>query len=441
MEITENDRKRLRKVKELALGRLCAWMPPIDRAHLLAMVGRCLTTALTCFALSACGAAPEGEARATVLRESDLHVMGTSDSIALVEDLAVLPDGSVWVQNSVEPFFIGFGPKGDLLAAHGRRGGGPNESGSPVGFVVGGVDGEAWIFDRRRHVLTRISTPDVRAEIPLPHDAIPPGSVMTGMSLLGSTIRLATLNDDIVLPRRSGTGEISATAFWTTIWNADLVALDPETGSVRTVLSLREAMGDLTSYFQTLNGGFPPFPLWYRLWAVCDDEIRLYDFVRDELRGFTAAGVELQPIPVPPPFTEATPRQFARAVFDLAVVERAGAVTPGMAEMSAADSAEIVNGFVERLEGTPEQLGGLLPKFVDFRCADDGTMWLRPLDLERGGLQGGQGWLRISEGKIREIRFPARFDPYRFTSGRAWGVLRDELDIAAVAWIPVPGGD
>jgi hypothetical protein len=199
-------------------------------------------------------------------------------------------------------------------------------------------------------------------------------------------------------------------------------------------------MGDLTSHFQSISGGFPPFPLWYRLWAVCGDEIRLYDFVRDELRGFTAAGVELAAVPVPPPFTGVTPRQFARAVFDLAAAERAGAVTPAMTEMSAADSAEIVNGLVERLEGTSQQLGGLLPKFVDFRCADDGTMWLRPLDLERGGIHGGPAWLRIAGGETREIRFPERFDAYRFTSGRVWGVMRDELDVASVAWIAAPGG-
>lgn len=34
-------------------------------------------------------------------------------------------------------------------------------------------------------------------------------------------------------------------------------------------------------------------------------------------------------------------------------------VTPGIAEMTAADSTRILNSVVERLVGTPEQLGGL----------------------------------------------------------------------------------
>ncbi|MFO7955905.1 MAG: hypothetical protein R6X33_02265 [Candidatus Brocadiia bacterium] len=33
-----------------------------------------------------------------------------SDSLAVVEDLAVLDDGTVWVQNSVEPLFVDPGP-------------------------------------------------------------------------------------------------------------------------------------------------------------------------------------------------------------------------------------------------------------------------------------------------------------------------------------------
>lgn len=395
-------------------------------------------------ALAGCERTPEGRTRTSGPIEvpaSALHAMATVDSIADIEDLAVLPDGTVWVLNSVEPFFVGFTAGGDVRAAYGRGGGGPQEFGAPSGFVVGGSDGEAWVLDRRRHALIRISDrDDGRTEIPLPAEEIPLGSVMTGMSLLGSTVRTAKMGDEVLLPRRSGTGEVAVTSFWTTVWNADLVAFDPGTGSVRTVLSFQDAMGDLTPYFEALSGGFPPFPLWYRLWAVCsDDEIRFYDFVRDELRGFTADGVELGPVPVPPPFTEATPRQFARVTFDLAAAEQAGAVTPGMAEMTAADSARILNGVVARLQGTPQQLGGLLPKYVDFHCADDGTMWLRPLDLERGGMGGGPVWLRIApDGDVRDVRFPERFDPYRFTSGRIWGVLRDELDVESVAWMEAP---
>ena len=59
-----------------------------------------------------------------------------------------------------------------------------------------------------------------------------------------------------------------------------------------------------------------------------------------------------------------------------------------------------------------------------------------------GGMRGGPAWLRIApDGETREVRFPERFDPYRFTSGRIWGVLRDELDVASVAWVEDPARD
>ncbi len=64
---------------------------------------------------------------------------------------------------------------------------------------------------------------------------------------------------------------------------------------------------------------------------------------------------------------------------------------------------------------------------------------MRPLDLETGGLGGGPIWLQIfRDGSVRNVRFPDRFDPYRFTTERVWGVQRDRLDVRSVAWISVP---
>jgi hypothetical protein len=63
-----------------------------------------------------------------------------------------------------------------------------------------------------------------------------------------------------------------------------------------------------------------------------------------------------------------------------------------------------------------------------------------PYDIERGPLEGGVVWLRIaSDGSTNEFRLPDGFDPYRFTSKRIWGVQRNEMDVASVAWIALPG--
>ena len=133
--------------------------------------GSVATATFALVTLAACDGAPanvaSGVGSPTVLQASEVHVIGTSESIAVVEDLTVLSDGTVWVLNSVEPFFVGFGPDGDVLQVHGSQGGGPEEFRAPAGFVSGDIDGEAWVFDPIRHALIRISKPGTWSEISL----------------------------------------------------------------------------------------------------------------------------------------------------------------------------------------------------------------------------------------------------------------------------------
>jgi hypothetical protein len=96
------------------------------------------------------------------------------------------------VQNSVEPYFIGFGPDGEILRTLGSHGGGPDEFQAPSGFVIGGIDGDAWVFDRARHALIEVSRPSAeRAVIALPQEAIPICSVAGRMNLLSNQVRSA----------------------------------------------------------------------------------------------------------------------------------------------------------------------------------------------------------------------------------------------------------
>jgi len=167
-------------------------------------------------AFAGCDSAIRAPANGTIdVRDPDVHVLAGSDSLAVVEDLEVHPNGDVWVLNSDEPFFIGFDADGAAIAVHGRRGGGPAELEAPAGLVIGGVAGEAWVFDRRRHALIRMSRPDAdRREAALPPDAIPPGSVLGGMNLLSDRVRNARLGDEVVMPRARIEGEIEASSYW-----------------------------------------------------------------------------------------------------------------------------------------------------------------------------------------------------------------------------------
>lgn len=381
-----------------------------------------------------------------MLADSDVRVLGSSEAIAAVRDIEVLADGSVWILNSVEPLVVGFGPEGNVLRAFGRQGDGPDEFGAPAGFVVGDIDGEAWVFDRRRHALVRVSgsrtTDAVRS---LRHDSLPSGAVVGGMNLLSEAVRTARAGRSLVLPRRSAEGETDIMGFWRSTWAADLVALDLDTGSLGTVVELRSALGDPTPHFD-LTGVPLPIPLWFRLWAVCaDSEIRVYDRLRNELRGFALDGSEVEPIALPSPrYDEVSAGHFASIAFDAVLVESMGEVGMMRPALTGADSARIMAEVMTRVEAEPVRLAEVLPRYVDYRCDEEGTQWIQPLDLDDhggfwNGLAGSRVWLRIApDGEIHTVRLPERFDPYRFTPAKIWGIRRDELDVASVAWIDLP---
>jgi hypothetical protein len=407
------------------------------------------TAMLVLWAVIGCEAAPdnvvEGLAAPTILQPSDVHELGTSASIADVEDLEVLSDGSIWVLNSVDPFFIGFDPDGNVLQEHGRRGGGPEEFSAPAGFVSGGLDGAAWTFDIRRHTLIEVSQPQSsqpqgpRSEIRIPADSIPPGTLRGGMNLMDMEVRTARMGDEVVVARSYGTMQSGMLNFWSSMWGADLLAFDPTTQAVRGVANLSEVLGDPSGEIE-MTSGFPPFPLWYRLWAVCSDtELRVYDRLGNQVRTFASDGREIGAVPLPPNRLESvTDRQFVGAVFGLMLAERMGEVG---GNTSPADSARLINEMLQEIEGEPEHLASFLPRYVDFRCTREGTVWIQPFDPDRGGLRGGLAWLRITaDGATDEVHLPDRFDAYRFSGDRIWGIQRDEFDVATVAWIAVPAG-
>jgi len=411
------------------------------RPRMASLVGKVVLFAS--LALHGCGGPQEsigGAGQGSIdLSSSEVHILGTSEAIAEVKDLEVLRDGSVWVLNSLEPFFLGFGPDGSLLATHGTLGGGPEEFGMPSAFVSGTIGGDAWVLDSRRHSLFRISRPDsARAEISLRLDSLPPGSVLTGLDMMDNVVRTARMGNEILLPRTTRPEGSDFLGFRMAMLGADIMALNPRTGSVRRVVSLAEKLGDLSAGFEMSEGGMP---LWFRLWVVCGDErICVHDRVRNEIRSFDGAGVELEAMPLPPvAFSEVTPRQFAKAIFPLRMIEMVGNVWD---DISPADSTRLMNEIIRGVRGTPEQLAQYLPRYVDFRCSDDGSMWLQLYDVETGALTGGPDWLRITTaGTTEEVRFPERFDPFRFTAERVWGVQRDELDVAQIGWIEAPTTD
>jgi len=403
---------------------------------------RRLTVAALLATFAACGGSDtlgsDAASESTALNASDVRVIGTSGSLAVVEDLQVLQDGSIWVQNSTEPFFVRFSRDGDLLQEYGTRGGGPEEFLLPAGFVTRTLNGDAWVLDARRHSFIELSGPDSAwAVIRVPSESLPPGSLIGGRSLLNNQVRTARLGDEIILPRTGGSLRDGMIAFSSAVWGAELWALDPASNEARPIVNLAEVLGDPMTAFAGVTEP-PPALLWFRLWAVCGgNEIRIYDRLRNEVRGFSDHGVELAAIPLPPvALTEVAPEQFARAIFAFRQAEMLGEVG---SNLSTADSARLINQIVQQSPWSPPELAAVLPRYVDLRCTDEGVLWLQPFDPDAGGLEGGQAWIRVAgDGGSTQVTFPIRFDPFHFTEERIWGIQRDALDVASVAWLPAP---
>jgi len=128
---------------------------------------------------------------------------------------------------------------------YGTSGGGPEEFRSPAGLLQGGLDGEAWVFDFVRHAFIRVSEGDgAWAEVALPREDIPSGSVRGGMSLITSTVRTASLGDQLIVPWTTGTVESGIASYYMALLRANLAAVDPRTGSVHNVVSLGEVLED-----------------------------------------------------------------------------------------------------------------------------------------------------------------------------------------------------
>jgi hypothetical protein len=251
-------------------------------------------------------------------------------------------------------------------------------------------------------------------------------------------VRIELLGEEVVVPRTASSLRDGLLTFWAANWGADLVGIRPAADSVRTLVSLGEVLGDPMSFVDLLEGRLP-MPLWFRLWTVCGDErLRVWDRIGNQIRTFGPDGRQLGAVALPPDeIDRVTQRQFARAVLGLIVAETMGEVG---GQLSPADSAAILDEALQQAVGEPEQLADLLPRYVDLRCSTDGTLWLHPFDLEVGGLQGGRVWLQMGEdGSVREVSLPDRFQAFRFTSDRIWGVQRDQLDVASVAWIDLGG--
>jgi hypothetical protein len=369
-----------------------------------------------------------------------LEVMGTSDNLSQVVDLAVAPDGTVWLLNAAPPFFVALDPDGWEVAVGGQRGGGPGEFGQPTALVR--LDSGVWSWDARRGALSRVSGPEGLSagaslrSIPVqePGGAPMRTAVFSEQLLVGARAWVGGRGDQAILARVPGsTGGIALH-----LWEAEFVAVDvadADSGVAEIFAS--------TSLLASPEERYPgaEFYLPSPLWSQCSDgTMTAYDPVRNALVRVDGSGEPLGSVSLPPAREiEATPERL----FDDLAPHMLASMPPGQAPPLEEMRAEFMGSY----EQARSRLSHVMPEYRELACTGGGAdgdgphAWLQLLEIGRSGDASGGRWLRVSlsgDAEARVFLVPDGFRPLHFLDGVAWGVSYGEFEVPYLARLELP---
>lgn len=374
-----------------------------------------------------------GSVQTAVIPAEAVNVTEPSDQIAQISDIALHADGTVWVLNTTEPFFVAMSPEGEVLDYRGQRGDGPGELGGPSNLLLAGQPSQVWAFDSRARKLVRVDGPEWETEEPF---------LQLDSGLRG--VRTISWDDTPggELSRRWIGGSPDGFLFahsrvqggaFRHMWDFDVVHLALDS-SATTVLSSGALLGDPVTRYGEL-GEIHPVPVW----ASCaDGSMILYDPLANSVRRLDRGGRETGSHTLPPERLLNVTLERAWALIYRPMMVAMDSPDGPQTEGFPTDSAALFEMFKsEAGENILET--DLLPEYKHLECGGSGeTVWLQLFDVQSRGRSLGDGaeWLRIGpDGAIRRVVFPESFSPLRFTEDRIWGSHRGEFDVESVAWI------
>lgn len=374
-----------------------------------------------------------GSVQTTVIPAEAVNVAEPFDQIAQISDIALHADGTVWVLNTTEPFFVAMSPEGEVLDYRGQRGGGPGELGGPSNLLLAGQPSQVWAFDSRARKLVRVDGPE--------------GETEELFLQLDSGLRgVRTISWDDTwggeLSRRWIGGSPDGFLFahsrveggeFRQMWDFDVVHLALDS-SATMVLSSGALLGDPVTRYGEL-GEIHPVPVWT---SCADGSMILYDPLANSVRRLDRGGRETGSHTLPPERLLNVTLERAWALIYRPMMVAMGSPDGPQTEGFPTDSAALFEMFKsEAGENILET--DLLPEYKHLECVGSGeTVWLQLFDVQSRGRSLGDGaeWLRIGpDGAIRRFVFPESFSPLRFTDDRIWGSHRGEFDVESVAWI------
>jgi hypothetical protein len=367
-----------------------------------------------------------GDASEHVIPAGAVHVVGTSEAIAHIMDVATDDDGTIWILNTAEPFLIAMAQDGSVTRSWGRRGGGPAEFRNPGALVPDAATGKLWLYDRGRHALLRIDGPEEELEtVPIPRDAFPSGRVATAENFGTGNPR--------VWVRSAGAGFVFAVSRdgaspFERLWNTDLVVVT-RSGEWRDSWAMSAALGDPASRYGSGTTQFMPYPLW----TLCaDGSMAQYDPLGNRIRRASADGAPTDSIALP---GERRVEITMDRIFRMAYAFMRDQAPAGQRP----DSATMYANLAGQWSALQAASSPVFPEYAEFHCSGDGALWLMLFDADAGMMGRSLDWYRIdAAGRITGYRFPDGFRPLQFEADRILGLQRDELDIESAAWLELP---
>lgn len=387
------------------------------------------TVAMQLAVLAGCtsDSGPIADRDTLVLGAQDLHVVGTAESIAHIEDVMPLPDGAAWVLNSADPFFVLLSSEGETLRVAGDRGDGPGEFRWPTTLVRDGASGAVLVYEPRRGRLLPVA--DEMSNDPAllrdfeGHEPLRLNSYDYLWTNNGGRTWLEPNQDGFVFAAPAP-GEPWILSFW----NTQLVRLRPG-GEFQTIVSTADLVGDPAVRYPGASR-FLPYPIW----SSCPNgTLALYDPGRNQVRRFSPVGQEVRAHDLP------AERNVAMSA-DRVVTT----VYPGILRhrlMADPPEPEVVHEmFRSDYETRVDEFADVFPEYVHLTCSSPDTLWIQAFDTTAGQLGRGPLWLRVgSDGAVRSVQFPPSFTPLRFEEDRVWGRHEGDFDVEYLAWLEYTG--
>lgn len=374
------------------------------------------------------------------------QIVSSSESLSTVRDLAVMANGTVWVLNSGEPFFVEILPDG----SEGRRWGqvkeGPKGFSSPVAFVRGDPSSDqVWVLDRGRSRLVRISDGERGwAERAVPTQLA--RSIGPNYPYHGNPHRTRLDGESLFLLEVSENGLGDGVGFWdSALVRVRVGAPSPRAESTGTEedpnvgLSERDRPGAIAAWeLDTLlqvRGVAQPIPrtgsavrlLPIPLMDSCPSGGSvLFDPGSGALRRFSESGTDEEVLKLP----AVAPREVTPGLVFNMLLSSPG-LERGLREISDTLRVRALVNAMFRVESP--LFSRVLPDYADMECTGNGV-WLQRFDPDGGVTGRGRRWLHVSEqGEARYYIFPERFQPFLFLSDIVWGITLEAFDVPQVA--------